>query len=397
MRIDLEAIFFEDYYGAKWEIPPGEVRNLSWSTEEELLQMPWPLGETKPALGSLEIYLDTIRRAFNIWDQSIPSIQFTETSTGNEADITLAITDADGAGGTDGYWSSRWDSNKYIEKSTIEFDVSDLDNVIINDNLLALTLHELGNVLGLGDLRSSPDYQSVQEDPFETFSGSQLWDYDVELIAQVYPSARNQLPKSGPLPEPTPAPVPTPTPEPTPVPVPTPTPEPTPAPVPTPTPEPTTTPLSPPIDGDFSSIPPDLWLASTHDTIIRSVRGKGKLKGTKGAEDAFFFDSFEAFTKKSADKIIGFKATQDTIAVSPDAFPGLKGVSAIRFASTKSKKELKQLSKDDYDFVYFEKKGRLYFDGNGAEKNWGNSSEGGLVAILKGKPELTAEDITLLA
>ena len=59
--------------------------------------------------------------------------------------------------------------------------------------------------------------------------------------------------------------------------------------------------------------------------------------------------------------------------------------------------ELKQFSKEDYDFVYFEKKGLLFFDGNGAEKNWGNSSEGGLVAILKGKPELTAEDITLLA
>ncbi len=183
-----------------------------------------------------------------------------------------------------------------------------------------------------------------------------------------------------PTPEPTPAPVPTPTPEPTPAPVPTPTPEPTPAPVPTPTPEPEPEPEPEPYDG-----------------IIQSVRGKGKLKGTKVA-DAFTFDSFEAFTKKSADKIIGFNASQgDTIAVSPNAFPALEGVSAISFASTRNKKEFKQLSKEDYDFVYFEKKGRLYFDGNGAEKNWGNSDEGGLVAILKGKPELTAEDITLLA
>ena len=55
------------------------------------------------------------------------------------------------------------------------------------------------------------------------------------------------------------------------------------------------------------------------------------------------------------------------------------------------------MSKEGYDFVYFEKNGRLYFDGNGAEKNWGNSDEGGLVAILKGKPELTIEEITLLA
>ena len=162
------------------------------------------------------------------------------------------------------------------------------------------------------------------------------------------------------------------------------TPEPTPAPVPTPTPEP-----EPEPNPEAKPEP--------YDGIIESVSGKGKLKGTKVA-DAFTFDSFEAFTKQSADNIIGFNASQgDTIAVSSIAFPGLKGVSDISFASTRSKKEFKQMSKEDYDFVYFAKKGRLYFDGNGAEKNWGNSDEGGLVAILKGKPELTVEDITLLA
>ena len=145
-----------------------------------------------------------------------------------------------------------------------------------------------------------------------------------------------------------------------------------------------------------------IWDASTSTPepeggIIESVRGKGKLKGTSVA-DAFTFDSLEAYTRKTADKIIGFDASEgDTIAVSAVAFPGLENVSDISFASTKRKKKLKQLSKNDYDFVYFEKKGRLYFDGNGSDKNWGNSDEGGLVAILKGKPELTVEDITLLA
>ena len=62
-----------------------------------------------------------------------------------------------------------------------------------------------------------------------------------------------------------------------------------------------------------------------------------------------------------------------------------------------SKKGVLQFSKENYDFVYFEKKGRLFFDGNGSDKKWGNSDEGGLVAILKGMPQLTAEDITLLA
>ena len=134
-----------------------------------------------------------------------------------------------------------------------------------------------------------------------------------------------------------------------------------------------------------------------YDGIIKSVRGKGKLKGTDVA-DAFTFDSLDVFTKKAADKIIGFNSSQgDSIVISPEAFPELLSSSEINFASTKKKKELKLLSKQDYDFVYFEKKGRLYYDGNGAEKNWGNKDEGGLVAVLKGKPELTVNDFIVLA
>ena len=147
---------------------------------------------------------------------------------------------------------------------------------------------------------------------------------------------------------------------------------------------------------------PELELEQTpepepYDSIIESVRGKGKLKGTNSA-DAFTFDSFDIFTKKAADKIIGFDASEgDTIAVSAVAFPGLEGASSISFASTNSNKKLRQLSKEDIDFVYFEKKGQLYFDGNGSNKNWGDSEEGGLVAILKGKPEVSMDDFTLLA
>ena len=162
--------------------------------------------------------------------------------------------------------------------------------------------------------------------------------------------------------------------------------EPEPEPVPTPEPEPI----------------PELELEQTpepepYHSIIESVRGKGKLKGTNSA-DAYTFDSFDVFTKKAADKIIGFDASEgDTIVVSAVAFPGLVGASSISFASTKSNKKLRQFSKYDIDFVYFEKKGQLYFDGNGSNKNWGDSEEGGLVAILKGKPEVSVDDFTLLA
>ena len=140
-----------------------------------------------------------------------------------------------------------------------------------------------------------------------------------------------------------------------------------------------------------------MYKRQPYESIIESVRGKGKLKGTNSA-DAFTFDSFDIFTKKAAEKIIGFDASEgDTLAVSAVAFPGLEGSSSISFASTKSKKKLNQFSREDFDFVYFEKKGLLYFDGNHSDKDWGDSEEGGLVAILKGKPEVSMDDFTLLA
>ena len=64
------------------------------------------------------------------------------------------------------------------------------------------------------------------------------------------------------------------------------------------------------------------------------------------------------------------------------------------FAVASTKKELKQLKKSDADIVYDERKGKLYLNGNGAEKGWGTKAIGGLIAKVKGKPQIAADDIT---
>ena len=133
-----------------------------------------------------------------------------------------------------------------------------------------------------------------------------------------------------------------------------------------------------------------------NSNIIESEFGKGKLKGTDKA-DQFTFDQFESFNSKAMDKIIGFDSSQgDTIGVSGEAFPSLIQADEISFASASTKKELKLRSRENYDFVYFKENGRLFFNGNGSDKGWGAPDEGGLFAILKGKPELSVEDFTLL-
>ena len=54
---------------------------------------------------------------------------------------------------------------------------------------------------------------------------------------------------------------------------------------------------------------------------------------------------------------------------------------------------MKGLSRQGLDFFYDEKKGDLYFNENGAGKCFG---DGGIIAILKGAPDLTASNLEFI-
>ena len=64
------------------------------------------------------------------------------------------------------------------------------------------------------------------------------------------------------------------------------------------------------------------------------------------------------------------------------------------FSVASTKKELKELKKSDADIVYDERKGKLYLNGNGEGKGWGSKAIGGLIAKVKGKPQISADDVT---
>lgn len=136
---------------------------------------------------------------------------------------------------------------------------------------------------------------------------------------------------------------------------------------------------------------------SEGDDVIFSIRGKGRLKGGGGA-DEFVFNIYDKFKRKKADRIIDFNPQEgDSLSLTHCAIPGLGESNSFSFGiAGQKRKELLRLSKRDYDLVYFEKKGRLYWDSNGASRKWGDSDVGGLVAIFRGKPELTADDIQLI-
>ena len=94
------------------------------------------------------------------------------------------------------------------------------------------------------------------------------------------------------------------------------------------------------------------------------------------------------FNKKSAGKITNFNPSTDTLEIDTNSF-GID--SSATFAAGKNKKAVKKkLAKQDFDFLYDQKKGVLYFNENGADKGFG---DGGIIAILKGAPDLTSGNL----
>ena len=108
-------------------------------------------------------------------------------------------------------------------------------------------------------------------------------------------------------------------------------------------------------------------------------------------EDNLIISAPTKFNKKSVDKITNFNPSIDTLEIDADSF-GIEG--SASFASGKNKKAVKKrLAKQDFDFLYEEKKGGLYFNENGSDKGFG---DGGIIAILKGAPDLTSDNLEFI-
>ena len=99
----------------------------------------------------------------------------------------------------------------------------------------------------------------------------------------------------------------------------------------------------------------------------------------------------QSYRRKFVDKITNFNSLTDTLEIDTDSF---SIDSAATFAAGKNKRVVKKkLARLDVDFLYDQKKGSLYFNENGADKGFG---DGGIIAILKGAPELTATHLELV-
>ncbi len=126
--------------------------------------------------------------------------------------------------------------------------------------------------------------------------------------------------------------------------------------------------------------------------IITSGKGKKKLKALEDSHDEFRFELADQFGKGQADRVTGFSPDDgDKLVLSSNAFPGL---SEINLVTVSSKRQLKAQKTQPSNIIYFEAKGKLYFDQNETKKGYGE--DGGLFAILKGGPDLTESSFEIV-
>jgi len=126
--------------------------------------------------------------------------------------------------------------------------------------------------------------------------------------------------------------------------------------------------------------------------IVNSGKGKKRLKALDNSNDEFRFELANQFGKAKADQITSFNSDkEDKLALSTNAFQGL---SEINLVTVSSKRQLKAQKTQPSNFIYYENKGKLFFDQNGTQKGYGE--EGGLFAILKGGPDLTESSFLIV-
>lgn len=166
--LGLDRIFYDDYYNKSW---PAE-HTITWSVNPDSSFKEEEIAATKASVMA--------------WDDIIEKVQFEEVDFDQSPSLVISYGEMKQEwGAVAAYWQSWW-YGEYIYKSTITLGlgVSNYSNIDFFTNVM---LHELGNVLGLGDIdpKTHGSFSSVMLDTTE-FLRTELTDLDKCLIQKHY-------------------------------------------------------------------------------------------------------------------------------------------------------------------------------------------------------------------
>ena len=129
------------------------------------------------------------------------------------------------------------------------------------------------------------------------------------------------------------------------------------------------------------------------EDLITGHSIQSKKNNAAGHAAEYIIKSPQKFNKKSSVKINSFNLNYDILKIDTASFGIDDVINPATAAQGKNKKEISKLALQEFDFLYDQKKGGIYFNENGADKGFG---KGGIIAILKGAPNLIADNVKFI-
>ena len=175
---NLSQIFDEEYFpGVKWDNSKG-VKVIKWSTNVDTVNNS---KITRPFNSNEDSWLVS---AVNGWDQVLDTISFQRVTDAAQADVVIGLT----AIKNNGYWTIQKDQNNANIRIKGTVEISSTTPVALEKTgFITAALSEIGNLLGLGDIRHPGTPHSVLFDPDEApFGVLPLEDFDIDMMRQFY-------------------------------------------------------------------------------------------------------------------------------------------------------------------------------------------------------------------
>ena len=178
--------FYDDFYNVKWN-DEKTIITITYSFPSDSLRNDDTSLSTNLIRGFTASEKVILEEAISLWDNELDTIEFKYVDDDKLADLTFGLTYVDGYGISSNYayWESFWNDSGIITHAIIRFEPEDLDFI----SLKQIALHEIGNILGLGDITPSSEFQSVMEDPQQPGDYSDnfvLSNFDKSMIKTYY-------------------------------------------------------------------------------------------------------------------------------------------------------------------------------------------------------------------
>jgi hypothetical protein len=182
-KFNFSQLFYADYKtGTHWDNSKSEVA-IGWSAQSSTIN------DEASARPFTDAELDWLRIAFNSWDDALDSLSFVEVDIAATPQITIGFVDLNPQTtqlNAFGFWNS-WSIEGVRVRATIKLKSSKVDWFSRKQQFIHTAQHEIGNVLGLGDISPTASFTSVLEDPWQPpYGRSTLSSTDVAIAKQLY-------------------------------------------------------------------------------------------------------------------------------------------------------------------------------------------------------------------